>query len=84
MPYMKTQILALIVFTTAATLTAADESAAYAVQPEFPKIIIQPEDQLVPIGSNATFTVIATNGRSLINGSAMEMPLTGRPMTALP
>ncbi len=59
---MKTQILALIVLTATATITAAGESAAYAVQPEFPKIISQPEDQLVPIGSNATFTVIATNG----------------------
>jgi len=72
---MKTQILALIVFTAATTLAAAGENSAYAVQPEFPKIIIQPEDQLVPIGSNATFTVVATNGplayQWLRNGNAI-------------
>jgi hypothetical protein len=72
---MKAKILALIVFTAAATLVAADESGVYTVQPEFPKIIIQPEDQLVPIGSNTTFTVVATNGplayQWLRNGNAI-------------
>ena len=56
-------------------MAAAGENSAYAVQPEFPKIIIQPEDQLVPIGSNATFTVVATNGplayQWLRNGNAI-------------
>jgi hypothetical protein len=38
----------------------ADNSPAI-LQPEFPQIMLQPEDQLVPIGSNATFTVSAEN-----------------------
>jgi hypothetical protein len=66
---MKTQSkLNQIVFTTVAMATAfaavfnacADNSPAI-LQPEFPVIILQPEDQLVPIGANATFSVTATN-----------------------
>ena len=38
----------------------ADESALV-TQPDFPKIIYQPEDQMVYVGSNATFTVNAEN-----------------------
>jgi hypothetical protein len=38
----------------------ADDSGLV-VQPEFPKIISQPEDQMVYLGSNATFTVTAEN-----------------------
>lgn len=71
---MKTQILALIAFAAAAQFAAA-QTAAYSDQPEFPKIILQPEDQLIPIGSNATFTVVATNGplayQWLRNGNAI-------------
>jgi hypothetical protein len=73
---MKTQILVLIAFTAAVTFVAADENSVYSDQPEFPQIISQPEDQLVPIGSNATFAVVATNGplayQWLRNGNAIE------------
>lgn len=80
---MKTlYILKQIVFTTAAIATAfavdfnacADDSSAI-LQPEFPKIILQPEDQLAPIGSNATFSVTATNVDGyqwLRNGSPLD------------
>ncbi len=41
--------------------TYTDNSAPVVIQPEFPKIIYQPENQLVYLGSNATFTVTAAN-----------------------
>jgi len=59
---MKKQILALIVFMAAAKFAVAQESSVNSDQTEFPKIIRQPEDQMVAMGSNATFTVVATNG----------------------
>jgi hypothetical protein len=45
------------------------------IQPEFPKIILQPEDQMVYFGSNATFTVTAANTEScqwLRNGTPLD------------
>jgi len=72
---MKKQIMALILFTAAAKLAAAD-SNIYSEQSEFPQIIRQPEDQLVPINSTSTFSVAATNGplayQWLRNGNAMD------------
>ncbi|HEY3763090.1 MAG TPA: immunoglobulin domain-containing protein [Verrucomicrobiae bacterium] len=52
-------LLSLIIHTTDAgqTLTPIN-------QPAFPAIIVQPEDQLVPVGSNATFTLTAQNASS--------------------
>jgi hypothetical protein len=74
-PNMKKQIIALILFTAAAKLAAAD-SNIYSVQPEFPQIIRQPEDQLVPMNSTATFSVVATNGplayQWFRNGNAVD------------
>jgi hypothetical protein len=72
---MKKQILTLIMFTAAATLATADESAVNALQPEFPKIILQPEDQMIPFGSNAVFTVKAANADGcqwLRNGNPLD------------
>jgi hypothetical protein len=45
------------------------------IQPDFPKIIFQPEDQMVYFGSNATFTVAAVNFDGcqwLRNGNALD------------
>lgn len=64
---MNKQNTSKIVFTAIATaialagLRAPAQDAMFGFQPEFPKIILQPEDQMVAIGSNATFTVVATN-----------------------
>ncbi|MGO8763845.1 MAG: immunoglobulin domain-containing protein [Limisphaerales bacterium] len=78
---MKNQfIIKRIVFTTAAIATvlagfnACADNPAAILQPEFPKIILQPEDQLAPIGSNATFSVTAENADGyqwLRNGNAL-------------
>lgn len=46
-----------------------------AVSSEFPLITGQPEDQMVPFGSNATFTVTAQNADAyqwLFNGNALD------------
>jgi hypothetical protein len=54
--------------------TYADDSALV-VQPDFPKIISQPEDQMVYLGSNATFVVTAVNTDGyqwLHNGNAIN------------
>lgn len=45
-----------------------------AIQPEFPLITSQPEDQMVPFGSNAAFTVTAVNVEGyqwLFNGNPL-------------
>jgi hypothetical protein len=72
---MKTQILAIIVFTTAAKFAVAAGSLVNSDQPEFPKILRQPENQIVPMASKATFTVVAANGplayQWLRNGNAI-------------
>jgi hypothetical protein len=44
-----------------AGINAYADDSALVVQPDFPKIISQPEDQMVYLGSNATFTVKAVN-----------------------
>jgi hypothetical protein len=72
---MKTQILALIVFTASVTMAAADDSSVNAVQPEFPKVILQPEDQMVSFGSNAIFAVKTANADGcqwLRNGNPLD------------
>ena len=73
---MKKQIAWFVILAAAARLAVAQEISTQSDQPEFPRIIIQPEDQLVPMGSNATFTVIATNGtlayQWLRNGVAID------------
>ena len=78
-------LLKQIVFTITAIATAfamdfnacADNSPGIH-QPEFTQIIPQPEDQLVPIGSNAIFSVTAEkadgyqwfrNGNSLVGAT---------------
>ncbi len=70
-----------LVFTAVATaislagLNAFSQDSTAIAQPEFPQIILQPEDQLVPIGSNATFTVKAENADAyqwLFNGNALN------------
>jgi len=48
----------LVVF---AGINAYANDSALVVQSDFPKIIYQPEDQMVNVGSNATFTVTAQN-----------------------
>jgi hypothetical protein len=48
----------LVVF---AGINAYANDPALVVQSDFPKIIYQPEDQMVNVGSNATFTVTAQN-----------------------
>jgi hypothetical protein len=42
----------------------SQDAALVDVQPEFPKITRQPEDQAVWLGSNVTFTVSAENGEA--------------------
>jgi hypothetical protein len=74
---MKKQIQCLIiVLTMTASMVVAQEANTYPVQPQFPRIIIQPENQLVPLGSDAIFIVVATNGplayQWLRNGVAMD------------
>jgi hypothetical protein len=76
--------IALAALTSVAVLAGinaySDDSAPaavvpVAVQPAFPMIITQPEDQLVPFGSNATFTVKAANADGyqwLCNGNLMD------------
>ena len=62
---MKKQIAWIVTLAAVARLAVAQEFSAQAwqpvIQPEFPKIIFQPEDQMVPMGSNATFIVKALN-----------------------
>lgn len=64
---------------SAAKLAVAQEinttSVQSVIQPEFPKIIWQPENQLVPMETNATFIVKATNAdgyRWLRNGVVVD------------
>ena len=60
-----------------ATPVAAATATTVAVptQSEFPMIIYQPEDQMVPFTSNATFTVVAVNADGyqwLFNGNPID------------
>ena len=63
---MNKQIVLLVLLVAVARLAVSQQISAVpaptAVQPEFPRILFQPEDQLVPIGSIAMFIVVATNG----------------------
>jgi hypothetical protein len=59
---MKKQVACLIMLIAAARLAVAQNNSTQSIQPDFPKIIYQPENQLVPFGSNATFIVVANNG----------------------
>lgn len=66
------QNLAPTAVSTSAVPTATVVSVT--IQPEFPLITSQPEDQLVPFGSNATFTVTAVNANGwqwLLNGNPL-------------
>ena len=47
---------------------AAPVASVNALQPDFPKIILQPEDQMAYFGSNAVFTVTAANTESYLWG----------------
>jgi hypothetical protein len=64
---MKTNILKTIIITSIIAITpfvhgdTAVSLNTSAVQPDFPRIILQPEDQLAYFGSNAIFTVTAAN-----------------------
>jgi Immunoglobulin domain len=78
---MKTNILKTIILTSitgAAMLAhggAVPVASSNAVQPDFPKIILQPEDQMAGFGSNAVFTVTASNTDSyqwLRNGNPLD------------
>lgn len=73
---MKKQILSIAVLTVVASSVVVGQDSNYSNQPEFPKILLQPEDQLVRIGSNAVFAVDATNGplayQWFHNGSALN------------
>ena len=78
---MKKNILKMIVlasFTGTALLAfggAAPVASINALQPDFPKIILQPEDQMAYFGSNAVFTVTSANTDSyqwLRNGVALD------------
>ena len=59
---MKKYIVWFVMLATAARMAVAQQISTQSIQPEFPRIIYQPENQLVPLGSNATFIVIAQNG----------------------
>lgn len=73
---MKKQILSIAVLTVVASSVVVGQDSNYSNQPEFPTILLQPEDQLVRIGSNAVFVVDATNGplayQWFHNGSALN------------
>jgi hypothetical protein len=78
---MKKNTLRTIVFTAIATaisltgINARAQDSATIAQPEFAKIILQPEDQLVYIGSNATFIVTTENADAyqwLFNGNPIN------------
>jgi hypothetical protein len=72
---MKKQLLALAFVLCAIKGLAADATAVCPDQSDFPWIVCQPVNQLVPIGSTAVFSVTANNGpltyQWLSNGIAM-------------
>jgi hypothetical protein len=81
---LKTLALAAITVTIALAGRSAPAVAPNAIptQPDFPQIILQPEDQMVPFASNATFSVTALNTDAyqwLRNGN----PLAGQTNTSL-
>lgn len=59
---MKKYNLSLIVLSAVVASVALGQNTASSDQPEFPKILLQPDNQMVPLGSNATFIVVAKNG----------------------
>jgi hypothetical protein len=68
---------------TMALNIAHAQSANALDQPEFPKITQQPENQLVPLGSNATFTVVATNGPLAYQWLRNGVPIDGQTNSSL-
>jgi hypothetical protein len=76
---MKKQIAWFITLVAAAKLAVAQEinttSVQSVIQPEFPKIVWQPEDQLVPMGTNATFIV------KVANADGYQWLRNGKPVT---
>jgi hypothetical protein len=84
MKNLKTLALATITVTVALAGRSAPAISPNAIpaQPDFPQIVLQPEDQMVPFASNATFTVTAVNTDGcqwLLNGN----PLAGQTNTSL-
>lgn len=82
--------IALTIITGAAVFTGSraycDNPAPVAqvtVQPEFPVITLQPEDQMVYLGSNATFTVKAVNadGFQWLRNGVLMPDQTNRSLT---
>jgi Immunoglobulin domain len=63
-----------------AGINAHSQNSTAIIQPEFAKIILQPEDQMVLFGSNATFTVTAANADDyqwLRNGNVLDNQTNG-------
>jgi hypothetical protein len=64
------------------SIWAVDSTAIVILQPDFPQIVSQPEDQMVCFSSNATFSVTALNTDGyqwLLNGN----PLAGQTNSSL-
>jgi hypothetical protein len=74
-----TLIIGAAVFTHGSAFAGGD---THIVQPDFPKIIRQPEDQMAGFGSNATFTVAAGNTESF-QWLRDETPLDGQTNASL-
>jgi hypothetical protein len=76
---MKKQIAWFVTLTVAARVAVAQDIGVQTwqpvIQPEFPMIIFQPEDQMVPMGSNATFIVKA------VNADGYQWLQKGKPIT---
>jgi hypothetical protein len=77
--YMKhLKMPALAAITVAIVLDGRGASALGSniiLQPDFPNIVLQPVDQMVPFGSNATFSVTAVNTDGyqwLLNGNPLD------------
>ena len=75
---MKKQILSLVVLTAVATSVAVGQNSVQPAQPDFPKILLQPENQMVPMGSNAVFTVVAANGPLACQWFCDGKPMNGQ------
>jgi hypothetical protein len=63
--------------------TAPAQPADSLDQSAFPMIIAQPTDQCVPLGSSATFTVVATNGPLTYQWLREGVPIAGQTNSSL-
>jgi hypothetical protein len=65
-----------IILLATRNVSAVGPAATSAIlQPDFPQIVLQPEDQMIGFGSNATFTVTALNTDGyqwLFNGNSLD------------